>query len=167
MKLPNQLWEKSRAGPISFFIPLNFSGQVDVISSSKKASLLDIKIPTTISRMKAAILLLLSGLAIALPLPVPPQDYDADVRPWHTIFPREHSCCIIHSKESFLFSSVVLLEYCRLSFYFLFRSMWYQNCGKKVNFWIHFWNMNISIWIDFGRMKFFLSSLLRVYVCAD
>ena len=40
--------------------------------------------------MKLALLLFLSGLARAPPLPLPlPQTFDADVRPYHTLFPAE------------------------------------------------------------------------------
>ena len=40
--------------------------------------------------MNLAVLLILSGLAQAPPLPLPlPQTFDADVRPWHTLFPAE------------------------------------------------------------------------------
>ena len=42
------------------------------------------------SIMKLALLLFLSGLARAPPLPLPlPQTFDADVRPYHTLFPAE------------------------------------------------------------------------------
>ena len=40
--------------------------------------------------MNLAVLLIFSGLARAPPLPLPlPQTFDADVRPYHTLFPAE------------------------------------------------------------------------------